>query len=221
VKDDRKVWEYDGNPRDNFATYDNRDIQDGKPVRAKGLCRQLAIRKRFIVLFLGLLGCSFLLGHIWPDKYPHLTVPFIKSVVKHFLPVPDDDSGDSHHPGQTVPGARPERIVQKPQHHEYSRADIEEAKREVLLKQRIESNRQQVIEKVERDKPSVAVKDEEAVPIRYSYEIELYSGGRIYTDNALMSEDKVSFMDAGGLWVSIDKSEVRKMTRTRIAAGNP
>lgn len=220
MTDDRESRGYEENPRDNFATFDNRDITSKKPKRTKGLLRQLLIRKGLIVLFLGLLGCAYLLGSIWPQKYPYFTIPFMRSVIKSYLSVPAARLADSPRTRQSAPVVENETKVKEPTHHVYSGADIEEAKREVLLKRRIEANKQLVLEKIEHGKSSVDIEEDEVVSPRYSYEIELYSGGRIYTDNAVVAEETVSFVDPGGLWVSINRSDVKKITRTRGPAGN-
>lgn len=221
MDDDQKAWESKENPRDNFATFDNRDIQDGNPDDSKGILRLFAIRKRFILLFFALIGCTFLLGYLWPEKYPYFTLPAAQSVIEKYLPPRAGGFGDDKYARQKTPVVEEDKGVQEPVHREYSKADVEQAKREVLLKRRVEWNKQQVIEKVEREAPAVAIEEEEAVPPRYEYQIELVSGGRIFTDNAVMTDESVSFEDSGGLWVSIDRNEVKKITRIRIAAENP
>ncbi|WP_163336173.1 hypothetical protein [Desulfopila sp. IMCC35008] len=221
VQEDPKAWEYEGNPRDNFTTFDNRDIPAGKPADSRGIFRHLVIRKGLILIFLGLVGCIFLLGHQWPYKYPYFTVSFLQSVMHDYFPRMGNGNSAYEEAGPPAVAVDREQTDGGPIHREYNEADIEQAKREVLLQRRVELNRQRVLNKVERNEPPVATKTEEAAVPRYRYEIELFSGSRIFTDNAVMSKDTVSFEDSGGLWVSIDKNEVKKMTRTRIGAGTP
>lgn len=221
TKDDRKAWDFEENPRDNFATFDNRAIPDSIPDDSKGFFRHLAVRKRLAVVFLGLVGSTFLLGYFWPYTYPYFTVPVIQAALQKYLPTRDSGARKKRQSEVKSAVVENEKIITQPAHREYGKAEIERAKREVLLKRRVEWNKQQVVEKAGREEPTVAVQEEGVAPPSYRYEIELFSGGRISTDNAVMKEDTVSFEDSGGLWISIDKNEVKKMTRTRIEAGNP
>jgi len=50
---------------------------------------------------------------------------------------------------------------------------------------------------------------------RYSYEIELISGGWIYIDNAEFTENSVNYTDERGLAVSIIRDEIKTMKRVK------
>ena len=52
-------------------------------------------------------------------------------------------------------------------------------------------------------------------PPRYRYEIELHSGGWIYTDNIVMEDDRVTYTSKRGLEVSINRNEIRTLKRVR------
>ncbi|MEE4241851.1 MAG: hypothetical protein V2I36_10300 [Desulfopila sp.] len=45
----------------------------------------------------------------------------------------------------------------------------------------------------------------------YQFEIELHSGGKIYTDNADIEDDVVTFTNHKGLVVSINRGEIKDM----------
>jgi hypothetical protein len=58
--------------------------------------------------------------------------------------------------------------------------------------------------------------EEEAVePVSYRYEIELYTGGWIYTDNAAVSDEMVTYTGARGLVVSLNRDEVKSLKKVR------
>ena len=56
---------------------------------------------------------------------------------------------------------------------------------------------------------------QEPTPPRYRYEIELHSGGWIYTDNIVMEDDRVTYTSKRGLEVSINRNEIRTLKRVR------
>jgi restriction system protein len=52
-------------------------------------------------------------------------------------------------------------------------------------------------------------------PVRYRYEIELHTGGWIYTDNAVVSDEMVTYTGARGLVVSLNRDEVKSLKKVR------
>ena len=49
---------------------------------------------------------------------------------------------------------------------------------------------------------------------KYSYEIEFVSGGRVYTDNVIVTDKIISYTTDKGLVVSLSKNEVKTMKKT-------
>jgi hypothetical protein len=49
----------------------------------------------------------------------------------------------------------------------------------------------------------------------YQFEIELHSGAKVYTDNAEIGEDIVSYSSKNGLIISLDRSEIKTMKKIR------
>jgi len=51
---------------------------------------------------------------------------------------------------------------------------------------------------------------------KYLYEIELFSGGRISTDNVIITNKEVTFRSDKGLIVSLNREEVKTMKKTKL-----
>lgn len=51
---------------------------------------------------------------------------------------------------------------------------------------------------------------------KYSYEIEFVSGGRVYTDNVIVTDNIISYTTDTGLVVSLSKNEVKTMKKTTV-----
>lgn len=60
--------------------------------------------------------------------------------------------------------------------------------------------------------------DVQAPPPRQLYRIELHSGGQIYSENVTLDGGNVSYMNKGGLAVTINRSEVLRIERLTIRA---
>lgn len=50
----------------------------------------------------------------------------------------------------------------------------------------------------------------------YSYEIEFVSGGRVFTDNVIVTDNIISYTTDTGLVVSLSKNEVKTMKKTTV-----
>lgn len=48
---------------------------------------------------------------------------------------------------------------------------------------------------------------------RYQFEIELHTGAKIYTDNAEIGNDTVSYSSKNGLIISVNREEIKNMKR--------
>ena len=55
-----------------------------------------------------------------------------------------------------------------------------------------------------------------SVSPRYQYEIMLFSGGKIYTDNAEIGENYVKYESRRGLIISLNRDEIKSMKRVRL-----
>ncbi len=51
---------------------------------------------------------------------------------------------------------------------------------------------------------------------KYLYEIELFSGGRISTDNVIITNKEVTYRSDKGLIVSLNREEVKTMKKTKL-----
>jgi hypothetical protein len=52
---------------------------------------------------------------------------------------------------------------------------------------------------------------------KYLYEIEFVSGGRVYTDNVKITDNKINYRTHKGLAISLNKDEVKSIKKTRAA----
>lgn len=50
----------------------------------------------------------------------------------------------------------------------------------------------------------------------YLYEIELVTGGWVYTDNAEVTDEKITYTSANGIVVSVNRDEVKTMKRVKV-----
>lgn len=50
---------------------------------------------------------------------------------------------------------------------------------------------------------------------KYQYEIELFSGGKIYTDNAEIIENNIRYKSKNGMIISINKEEIKRMKKVK------
>ena len=84
---------------------------------------------------------------------------------------------------------------------------------DIQIRQAIE----EVVNKKRRQQFEIGATNPEGEDVNYIYEIELISGGWIYTDNAKITEKKISYKSANGIVVSIDRVEVKTMKKRKIA----
>ncbi len=50
----------------------------------------------------------------------------------------------------------------------------------------------------------------------YLYEIELFNGGWVYTDNAEVTDEKITYTSATGIVVSVNRDEVKTMKKIKV-----
>ncbi|MDJ0623281.1 MAG: nuclease-related domain-containing protein [Desulfocapsaceae bacterium] len=62
----------------------------------------------------------------------------------------------------------------------------------------------------------VNTNDTDAIADTYIYQIELFSGGMITTDNATIKSDKITYTDKKGFIVSINKEEIRTLKKVKV-----
>lgn len=84
---------------------------------------------------------------------------------------------------------------------------------DIQIRQAIE----EVVNKKRRQQFEIGATDPEGEDVNSIYEIELISGGWIYTDNAKTTEKKITYKSAEGIVVSIDRVEVKTMKKRKIA----
>jgi restriction system protein len=75
-------------------------------------------------------------------------------------------------------------------------------------------------EEVLREKTSQQFKKiesgKEGEEIKYLYEIELFNGGRVHTDNVEITDKEITFKNNKGLVVSLNKDEVKTIKKTKV-----
>jgi len=76
---------------------------------------------------------------------------------------------------------------------------------------------EEVINKKRRQQFEISAADSDGEEGNYLYEIQLFSGAWIYTDNAKITDKKITYKSAGGIVVSIDRFEVKTMKKRKIA----
>ena len=64
--------------------------------------------------------------------------------------------------------------------------------------------------------PQQGIEKNNSVETMYQYEIKLFSGGVIYTDNAKIVGDDVTYTGRNGLIISINKAEIQSMKRIKL-----
>ena len=74
-----------------------------------------------------------------------------------------------------------------------------------------------MVNKKRRQQFEIGATDPEGEDVNYIYEIELFSGGWIYTDNAKITENKITYKSADGIVVSIDRVEVKNIKKRKVA----
>ena len=84
---------------------------------------------------------------------------------------------------------------------------------DIQIRQAIE----EVVNKKRRQQFKIGATDPEGEDVTYLYEIELFSGGWIYTDNAKITENKITYKSANGIAVSIDRVEVKNIKKRKVA----
>ena len=84
---------------------------------------------------------------------------------------------------------------------------------DIQIKQAMED----VVNKKRRQQFEIGATDSEEEDGNSIYEIELFSGGWIYTDNAKITEKKITYRSANGIVVSIDRTAVKTMQKRKIA----
>ena len=84
---------------------------------------------------------------------------------------------------------------------------------DIQIKQAMED----VVNKKRRQQFEIGATDSEEEDGNFIYEIELLSGGWIYTDNAEINEKKITYRSANGIVVSIDRTAVKTMKKRKVA----
>jgi hypothetical protein len=88
----------------------------------------------------------------------------------------------------------------EPKEYNFSDDQVKRAMEEVLR------------DKTDQSHPAQGKPAEQAEP-RYQFEIELHSGAIIYTDNAEMDDNSVSYTSKNGLIISLNREEIKTMKR--------
>jgi len=77
-----------------------------------------------------------------------------------------------------------------------------------------EAQKRKAIEEVieeRRKKPAQYIASSNQSESAYQYKIDLFSGGTIYTDNADIGKDTITYKSASGLVISINRNEIKSM----------
>jgi len=120
-----------------------------------------------------------------------------KRGVERFIPGHRQTPG-----GQNVKSGKPVE-TSEPKESRFTDIQIKKAKQELLhQKEQEQFNRME--------------KGNKGSEKKYYYEIELVSGGNIFTDNITTSGDKITYRDKRGLVVSLNRNEVKTMKKIEV-----
>lgn len=175
--------------------------KEGTPGKRK---RGPSVFLQIMVLVAGaLVGCAIMFVY-FEFNYEHdsiLQLPqnIISSVRKHFPPKNVLVDIEPH----STP--LPKTDYKEPETKEFKFSD--EQVRKEMEKLVLEKKHQQ---------PTSKNTSEEPAEVKYEYEVELYNGGWVYTDNAKIKGDKITYTNGNGLVVSINRDEIKSIKRTKI-----
>lgn len=151
-----------------------------------------------------LVGCIVVTVKYGPDFVPDLYHSLISSIRSY---LPERKSPIVIRPN-SIPIEQPDIEESKERELSFTDEQVRRAMEEVLLKQKNEQF-------ADARESQITDSQTSQEKISYEYEIELYSGGKIYTDNAKIDGDQIRYKGRNGLVVSIDKNEIKTMKRRK------
>lgn len=165
------------------------------------------------------IGFLFIIVALRPDLFSYLSYKSIYSAVSEFFP--DKEPNYKQVQGDTEWAKMPdEQQVSKSsisQNYRYTDKQIGNAKDRVLREKKAQQwLTQEEIDQILTPEPEKETVTKPKIPTRTVYEIELFSGGVILTDNAVVTPEKVTYRSPKGLTVSINKYEIRSMKKLKV-----
>lgn len=228
-KQDSKFWRSEFSDSAEGKVEDGRtDIAIEKPAGFDCAMAGIRARRSSFAVIIAVVCAAFALVSLRPDLFPFLTYSGIYNTISNAFPekekieylhVPHPDIVENSG-GQQVNRTDSFNHQQKQGRPVYgsnnstsensTRSKSSRSNDKQWLSQ--EELNQIVTPEVSQQEPIVKVSE----PTRTVYEIELYTGATIYTDNAMVSSDKVTYTSSNGLITSINKYEVKSMRRMKI-----
>jgi restriction system protein len=132
--------------------------------------------------------------------YPESNKSFysvLPSEIREFLP-----NGQEYHDARNTKISIPIKQTEQ-KDGRFTDAQITRAMKEVLIEKKIEQLKN----------IKVGQKGEEQ---KYFYEIDLFSGGRIFTDNITITNKEVTYISDKGVVVSLNREEVKTMKKIKL-----
>lgn len=125
--------------------------------------------------------------------------PYIKD--SHIGSIPLARSSKNMESEQKAPSSAEKPYIKNQQGKEYSVSDqqLNKAIEKALQENRVRSQN-----------------DKNLNQGKYQYEIELYSGGKIYIDNADIGKDAIRYRSDRGLLISLNRKEIKTMKRVKV-----
>jgi hypothetical protein len=109
-----------------------------------------------------------------------------------------------------------ENTETSPRHSSYSPEDIEKVKQKLLAEKRRKlaqgTEAAKSVLELEAEEPETAQIEEKT----HIYLIELYSGGRIYTDSVSSGDGAITYTSESGLVISIASHEIKSVQKLKI-----
>ena len=183
------------------SEFDDGEISGEEP--GGGLILMKILKVISFLVMIGLLVVCMLVALIYfrPNVFPSLTHSTIYQTLSRYLPESD----------AIVPLNKPMAPEQvggsdgKVKEYTFSQEQIDKAKYEV--------NKSKKEMGLSNNPPAQIKFNTSDEPIRYRYEIEFVSGGRVYSENVRMSGDTLTFENNKGLVVSVNKNDIKTMKR--------
>lgn len=229
-KQDSKFWQSEFSDSAGATNEDCRNyIAIEKPVGFDSAMAGMKARRSSIAVIFAVICALFAVVALRPDLFPFLTYSGIyKTISKAF---PEKEKAEYQRIPQSADYDRDEKQAEqrsivpatyseprRPPENRYDNSQSGKVKSFI----RPQKNEKQWLSQKELDSfvtPEAPKKQPEikvSEPTRTLYEIELYSGATIYTNNAMVSSDKVTYTSSKGLIVSINKYEVKSMKRMKV-----